>query len=49
MEENIALELKDVSVAYGVEPTVHNVSMKFKKNQVLALLGVWEVDPLAEH
>ena len=33
MEENIALELKDVSVAYGAEPTVHNVSMKFKKNQ----------------
>lgn len=31
MEENIALELKDVSVAYGAEPTVHNVSMKFKK------------------
>lgn len=39
MEENIALELKDVSVAYGVEPTVHNVSMKFKKNQVSALIG----------
>ncbi|MEK1383165.1 phosphate ABC transporter ATP-binding protein [Limosilactobacillus fermentum] len=39
MEENIALELKDVSVAYGAEPTVHNVSMKFKKNQVSALIG----------
>lgn len=39
MEDNIALELKDVSVAYGTEPTVRNVSMKFKKNQISALIG----------
>ncbi len=39
MEDNIALELKNVSVAYGAEPTVRNVSMKFKKNQISALIG----------
>ena len=45
MEENIALELKDVSVAYGAEPTVQEKSGVGLDRG----LGVWEVDPLAEH
>lgn len=34
-----ALELKNVSVAYGDKPIVHQVSMEFPKHQISALIG----------
>lgn len=37
--EKIALELKNVGVAYGDKQVVKNVSMKFPQNQISALIG----------
>lgn len=39
MTESIALELNHVNVAYGEKPVVKDVSMKFPKNQISALIG----------
>lgn len=39
MADEIALELKQVQVSYGDHHVVHDVSMKFPKNQVSALIG----------